>query len=137
MIKLLLIPLFLHVVLIYFVGSRLLRARVKSVRTGETKLSDIAVNPEEWPRRVRALGNNFDNQFDLPTLWYAVCALMVSLQLVDIVQVVLSWLFLLCRFGFFRAQPVSPERPKFEARQAEDYPKYENHFDQSEHIRTH
>ncbi len=98
MIKLLLIPLFLHILLIYFVGSRMLRARIKSVRTGVTKLSDIAVDSSAWPRRVKALGNNFDNQFDLPTLWYAVCALLVSLQLVDIVQVALSWIFLLCRF---------------------------------------
>ncbi len=99
MIKLLLLPLFLHIVLIYFIGSRMLRARIKSVRSGETKLSDISVDTSEWPRRVKALGNNFDNQFDLPTLWYAVCALLVSLQLVDIVQVTLSWIFLLSRFA--------------------------------------
>lgn len=99
MTKLLLIPLFLHILLIFLVGSRMLRARMKSIRTGETKLSDIAVDTSEWPRRVKALGNNFDNQFDLPTLWYAVCALLVSLQLVDVVQVALSWVFLLCRFA--------------------------------------
>ena len=77
----------------------MLRARIKSVRSGETKLSDISVDSSGWPRRVMALGNNFDNQFDLPTLWYAVCALLVSLQLVDIVQVALSWIFLLSRFA--------------------------------------
>jgi hypothetical protein len=99
MIKLLLIPLFLHIILIFMVGSRMLRSRIKSVRSGAAKISEVAVDAGAWPRRVQAIGNNFDSQFDLPTLWYAVCALLVSLQLVDIVQVVLSWVFLVCRFA--------------------------------------
>lgn len=99
MTKLLLLPLFLHVILIFLVGVRSLRARTKSVRTGQTKLSDIAVSSGSWPRRVQAIGDNFDNQFDVPMLWYSVCGLLISTGLVDVFQVVLSWIFLLTRIG--------------------------------------
>ena len=99
MIKLFLIPLFLHIALIFFVGSRMLRARIKNVRSGAAKLDEISVDRAAWPRRVQLLGNNFDSQFDLPTLWYAVSALLVALQLVDIAQVILSWVFLLSRMA--------------------------------------
>jgi hypothetical protein len=99
MIKALLLPLFLHVALIAWVGSRSLRARIAAVRGGETRLKDIAVDTKAWPDRVRQLGNNFDNQFDVPMLWYACCALLVATGLVDWVAVILSWLFLAARLG--------------------------------------
>lgn len=95
--KLLLLPLFLHVLLIIFVGIRTIRARFKSVRTGQTKLGDIAVNAGAWPRRVQQLGNNFDSQFDLPMLWYSCCGLLVATGLTDVISVALSWFFLLAR----------------------------------------
>jgi hypothetical protein len=95
--KLMLLPLFAHLALILIVGQRSLRARIKSVTTGTTKLSDIATNSGAWPSRVKKLGDNFDNQFETPMLWYAVCGLIVALKLEDMVFVVLSWLFLLTR----------------------------------------
>jgi hypothetical protein len=95
--KLLLLPLILHVLLTFFIGGRSLSARIKSVVSGETKLSSIATDSSAWPTRVRQLGNNFDNQFDTPMMWYGVCALIVALQLVDPFFVILSWLFLASR----------------------------------------
>ena len=97
--KLLLLPLFLHVLLIVFVGVRSLRARIKSVTSGQTKLGDIAVNAGGWPRRVQQIGNNFDSQFDLPMLWYSCCALLVATGQTDVISVGLSWFFLLARMA--------------------------------------
>jgi hypothetical protein len=95
--KLFLLPLFLHVLLILWVGSRSLSARVKSVRNGSAKMHEISADSGAWPRKVRLLGNNFDNQFESPTLWYGVVPLVVALQFVDMVFVGLSWMFLLTR----------------------------------------
>jgi hypothetical protein len=97
--KLFLLPLFLHIVLIYWVGTRLLVARVKAVRNGSAKMSEIAADSGAWPRKIRQLGNNFDNQFDTPTLWYAVSALVIAMQMVDWVFVVFSWIVLFSRFA--------------------------------------
>ena len=95
--RLLLLPLFLHVLLIVIVGVVTLRARIKSVRSRETRLRDISLDTGAWPNRVRQLGNNFDNQFDLPMLWYSCCALLLGTGLVDWIAVALSWLFLVSR----------------------------------------
>jgi hypothetical protein len=98
-VKLFFLPLFLHVVLIFWVGTRMLNARVRAVRNGSAKMSEIATDTGAWPRKVRLLGNNFDSQFDTPTLWYAVSALVVALQLVDLVLIALSWVFVLSRYA--------------------------------------
>lgn len=93
----LLAPLFLHLLLITIVGTRNLLGRIQSVRSGETKLSNIALSSAAWPERLRKLGNNFDNQFDIPWLWYSVCAFMIITSKVDVFAVILSWGFLVSR----------------------------------------
>ncbi len=97
--KLFLLPLFLHVVLVLWVGSRSLRARISAVRDGTAKLNEISTDSSAWPRKVRQLGNNFDNQFDTPMLWYGAAGLIVALNLVDMIFVGLSWMFLLTRIA--------------------------------------
>ncbi len=97
--QLLLLPLFLHVLLITVVGFSTVRARIRSVRGGETRLKDIALDTGAWPDQVRQLGNNFDNQFDVPMLWYACCVLLLATGLADWTSVILSWLFLAARIA--------------------------------------
>jgi hypothetical protein len=102
--KLLLLPLLLHVLLTLVVGIRSLQARIKAVQRGQTKLDDIANDTNAWPNRVKKLGNNFDNQFETPMFWYAVCTLVVALKLEDYVFVTLSWIFLLARVAHSHVQ---------------------------------
>ena len=54
-----------------------LRAR-RAARRGEVKLRDIALGGDAWPARVRKISNAFQNQFELPVLFY----LLVVLALV-------------------------------------------------------
>lgn len=95
--KMLLLPLLLHVLMVLVLGLRTLLARVQSVRSGKTKIGAIALDNKGWPPRVLQLGNNFDNQFDTPMLWYAVCGLAIATGLQDMTLAVLSWLFLVTR----------------------------------------
>jgi hypothetical protein len=95
--KWLLLPLFLHVALIALVGVRSVRARIASVMKGDTKLASIALTSGAWPDHVRKLGNNFDSQFEVPTLWYAVCGLLIVTAKADWIAVGLSWGFLVAR----------------------------------------
>jgi hypothetical protein len=97
--KLLLLPLVLHVLLTLYVGQKTLRARIKAVRSGQVKLHEVSTDTYAWPRRVRQLGNNFDNQFQTPMLWYGVCALIVALKLEDAAFSAMSWMFLLTRMA--------------------------------------
>jgi hypothetical protein len=96
-VKLLVLPLILHVMMVFYIGLKLVRARIRSVRHGQTKISDIAANSEAWPRKIRQLGNNFDNQFQSPALWYGCTAIILALGVADLVFVGLSWFYLLMR----------------------------------------
>ncbi len=95
----LLLPLFMHVALTAWVGIRTVRARIAAVMAGKTRIKDISLNTKAWPDEVLKLGNNFDNQFDVPMMWYAACGLLVATGLADSVAVVLSWAFVLARIA--------------------------------------
>ncbi len=92
-----LIPVFLHFLLVTLVGIRMGQARFKSVRSGETKRADIVLDSRKWPDRLRQLSNNFDNQFQAPMAWYACVAFLIATAFVDQVQVVLTFGFLVSR----------------------------------------
>jgi hypothetical protein len=48
---------------------------VAAVKAGEVRLKDIALDSSRWPERLRKLANNYQNQFELPVLFYALVAL--------------------------------------------------------------
>jgi len=96
-IQLLIAPIFIHLALVAFVGISSIRSRIAAVMSGQTKLSDIALDSSKWPPHVRKLGNNFDNQFDVPTTWYALCGLIVATGKADMFLAVLSCLFVVTR----------------------------------------
>jgi hypothetical protein len=97
--QLLLLPVFIHVLLVTYVGLRSVKSRIASARGGETKVAAIALSPDAWPTKVRQLGNNFDNQYDVPTTWYALCGLLIATGKVDLIFVVLSWIFVATRIA--------------------------------------
>lgn len=94
-------PVFVHFALTTYVGVRTVLARIKSVMGRETKLADIALNSSNWPPEVKKLGNNFDNQFDVPTVWYALCGLILITAELDMAFVWLSWVFVISRLAHF------------------------------------
>jgi hypothetical protein len=93
----LLLPLFLHVALTVWVGFKLGSARRKAVSSGRVKRQDITYNNRAWPDDILKWGSNFENQFQIPMLWYACIAFVLLTGLADVVIIVLSWLFLAAR----------------------------------------
>ncbi len=89
-----LLPVFIHVALVAIIGVRTGRARVASARSGETRIKDVALDSSRWPPHVRKFANNFDNQFQLPMIWYACIAFLLITGLADLVSVALSWVFI-------------------------------------------
>ncbi len=93
----LVLPLVLHVLLTFIVGALSLRSRIAAVRRGRAKIADITLDNSKWPKATLKLGNNFDNQFQVPLLAYGAAALIIATGLADMVGVVLMWLFLAAR----------------------------------------
>jgi hypothetical protein len=95
--KWLLLPVFLHFVMVFVIAVMMGRARFKAVSSGRVKRSDILVNSNNWPDDILQISNNFNNQFQAPMLWYALTAFALITKVVDPVLIALSWIFLLSR----------------------------------------
>jgi hypothetical protein len=95
----LLLPVFLHVLLTLALGVILGLVRRNALKDGKARVREVVLDRHQWPDHVRKLANNFDNQFQLPMLWYLGVAFTLILGLADIVAVVLSWAFLVARIA--------------------------------------
>ncbi|WP_421694366.1 MAPEG family protein [Aestuariivirga sp.] len=93
----LLLPAFVHVAWILVIGIRMGRARFKAAKAGQVRIKDVALDNSRWPDEVRKFSNNYDNQFQLPVLFYGLLPLLVLLVKVDWVSVVLAWAFVASR----------------------------------------
>lgn len=72
--------------------------RVPPVARGEIAVKDIAVDRDAFPLQARLLSNSFDNQFQLPVLFYVAVLLALWVGGAGWVEVVLAWLFVALRY---------------------------------------
>ena len=73
--------------------------RVPRVARGEIAVKDIAVERQGYPLRARLLSNNFDNQFQLPVLFYVAALLLLWSGGAGWAELALAWLFVALRYG--------------------------------------
>jgi len=93
-----LLPVFAHVLLVFaLVGLTGSRRRAAIIR-GEVRMQDIALDNAGRPEPLRKLANSYDNQFQLPVLFYAVMAFYPVAGLHDSRAVVLAWAFVATRY---------------------------------------
>lgn len=74
------------------------RERVPRVLSGEIAVDAIAVDREAYPLRARLLSNNFDNQFQLPVLFYVAALLALWSGAVGWVETALALGFVASRY---------------------------------------
>ena len=79
--------------LLWYLGS----IRVPMIVRGEVNIRDIALSREPWPEREKKVSNAFDNQFQLPTLFYVACIVSVFVGPTWF-DLVLAWAFVLTRY---------------------------------------
>ena len=93
----LLLPAFAHVALVAVLAIRMGRARVRSARAGDVRMKNVALDSSGWPDDVRKISNNYDNQFQLPVLFYGILPLLILLVKDDWLMVGLAWIFVYSR----------------------------------------
>ena len=96
--KLLILAVAAQVVLTLGILVWLSLERVPRVARGEIAAGDIAVDREAYPLQARLLSNSFDNQFQLPVLFYVAVLLALWHGGAGWVEVVLAWLFVALRY---------------------------------------
>lgn len=79
-------------VLLWILGM----VRVPMVVNGKVRLEQVAVSREPWPEDEKRVSNAFDNQFQLPLLFYVACGLALYFGPIWF-EALLAWLFVLTR----------------------------------------
>ena len=94
-----LLPVFVQVgltfVLLFWMGS----VRLRALKRREVRLGDIALRQPAWPERPMQISNAYDNQFQVPLLFYALVPLALITRKADLLFVVLSWMFVATRLA--------------------------------------
>jgi hypothetical protein len=92
-----LLPVFVMIGLTFALMISMVGARRSALVTKQTKVRDIALGQPNWPARATQIGNCYRNQFELPVLFYVLVAIALPIRHADLVIVMLSWVFVVCR----------------------------------------
>lgn len=96
-IQAILIPMFVQVgltfVLLFWMGA----LRFQALRLGQVDAEKVRLREPHWPPRVLQVANAYHNQLELPVLFYVVVLLALHTGTLDVVVLVLSWMFVLSR----------------------------------------
>lgn len=84
-------------VLIFIVTGMLYRARIPLILRGKVRIRDVAVSKDGWPERSRLAANAYENQFEMPVLFFV--ASLLALQFgATLLEATLGWLFVGSRY---------------------------------------
>ncbi|WP_297111986.1 MAPEG family protein [uncultured Devosia sp.] len=73
--------------------------RVPRVMRGEIPVAEIAVERTAYPLKARLLSNSFDNQFQLPVLFFVGALLSLYVGGTGWIEALLAWLFVGLRYA--------------------------------------
>jgi len=90
-------PMFTMVILTFLVAINLFRLRHKAVKAGEVRLSQFRLNTGDMPDKIIQTANNYANLFEVPMLFYVVCATAIALGIQTPIMVVVAWVFVVAR----------------------------------------
>jgi hypothetical protein len=90
-------PLFVLIALTFGLGLWAFFMRVGAIRRREVHARDIALREPNWPPRVAQVSNAFQNQFELPLLFYVLTILAWITKQADFLFVLLAWVFVALR----------------------------------------
>ena len=79
--------------LLWYLGT----IRIPMVIKGEVRIDDIALERKGWPKREWQASNAFDNQFQLPVLFYVGAGLALYFG-ATLFELGLAWLFVASRY---------------------------------------
>jgi hypothetical protein len=91
-----LLPLFVQVSLTLLVLYTLAGRRFFAVQRGELA-GPVSLREPNWPVTTRQAEYNYQNQFELPVLFYVLTILAIYTRHADLLFVLLSWVFVVLR----------------------------------------
>ena len=92
-------PCFAKLILTFVIAIRMLIVRVAAIKSKQVEMKhfktyDYGPTP---PSIMTQAGRNFSNLFEVPTLFYMVCGFALMTNQVDMMMLVLAWLYVVLR----------------------------------------
>src|SRR5690606_33750944 len=94
-----LLPLFVQVALTLALGFMLAGARMPPLVRGDIRPEQVALRQPNWPTQTLQIGYAFQNQFEVPVLFYVLTVLVLVTRQADLLFVVLAWIFVASRLA--------------------------------------
>lgn len=91
-------PMALYAFYLFGLAVAMFRARVQVIRSGEVSMKyfrDYTGNPPAG--RALILAQHFDNQFQVPMLFFSTCAVFLAIGEANRVTLILAWAFVFTR----------------------------------------
>ena len=92
-------PVFVQVALMFFLMFYMAGVRTGALRRREVQLGDVALGQQNWPPYAAQAANAYNNQFQLPLLFFVLVILAYLFKKADLLFVVMSWIFVITRIG--------------------------------------
>ena len=97
--KQLIFPMAVYVVYLWVLAVLMFSTRVRSVTSGQVPLKYFkARSGGSPPDHVLLAGRHYDNQFQVPLLFFITCLLQMHLNMATLTTLALAWGFVLSRF---------------------------------------
>lgn len=92
-------PMFCMFLLTFAVGLCAFYARVAGVKQGKISPRYFLLmrEDENCPELIQKTTRNFNNQFEIPVLFYVVCTLFLVLKIENVLAISLAWCFVASR----------------------------------------
>ncbi|MBS0532751.1 MAG: MAPEG family protein [Proteobacteria bacterium] len=97
LVQAILLPLFVQALLVIAIGVVMAKRRNDAFKAG-THYRDIALREPNWPKPALQAAYAYANQFEMPVLFYVAVIVAIVTRHADIVEVVLAWVFVVCRY---------------------------------------
>jgi hypothetical protein len=92
-------PLLAQVVLTIAMYILLGIRKAKAIKTGRVNRKLTALDNRAWPEEVLKVSNNIANQFESPILFYVLCLLFHSINMIGNGVLLLAWAYALSRYA--------------------------------------
>lgn len=96
-VPIILAPVFVQVALTFALLFWMAELRRRALTGGETPPEAIALGQRAWPIQTQKVSNAFQNQFELPVLFYVLVILALLTRKADLLFVAMSWVFVVTR----------------------------------------
>jgi hypothetical protein len=94
-----LLPLFVEVILTLVLLIWTGFARRGDLTIGGVHPRDIALGQLAWRPKTQQVGNAYNNQFQLPVLFYVLTVVAIITRHADLLFVIMAWIFVLARLA--------------------------------------